>query len=162
MNYFYFSTSLSTNFKPSYFNSFDNLIFFKKKKNQIFCKNLFMFLILIKYKKTNFFDKSNIFIKPYKRKVYTILRSPYRHKLARHQIVLNRYNILSSIRLKVDKYFVINNFNDVKKIFYFFKKFNNWFESNIIYNYKINFSFIFTYNSNFLLNKFFRNNNKKK
>lgn len=118
-----------------------------------------MFLILIKYKKNNFFDKSNIFIKPYKRKIYTILRSPYRHKLARHQLVLNRYNIISIIRLKTNKYFILKNFKSLIKLFNFFKTFNVWFESNLIYNYKIKFSFIFSFDYNFNF-KYFNNNNK--
>lgn len=83
-----------------------------------------MFLILIKYKKLNFFKKSTIFIKPYKRKIYTILRAPYRHKLARHQLVLNRYNIVSSIKIEIKNHFKINNFKNTVKIFNFFKNFN--------------------------------------
>lgn len=113
-----------------------------------------MFLILIKFKKSVFFDKSTIFIKPYKKKIYTILRSPYRHKLARHQIVLNRYNIVSSLRIKTNKIFKNNNFKNVLKIFNFFKNFNVWFETNLIYNYKIKFSYLFHYNLNFQIKKF--------
>lgn len=113
-----------------------------------------MFLLLIKYKKKTFFDKSSIFIKPYKRKIYTILRSPYRHKLARHQIILNRYNIISSIRLVAKNVFLTKNFNNLIKIFSFFKKFNIWFESNLIFNYKIKFSFLFKYNCNFYIKNF--------
>ena len=154
MNYIYFSTNLTTNFKPKHINHFNNLNFFKQTKNQIFCKNLFMFLVLIKYKNKNFFKKSTIFIKPYKKKIYTILRSPYRHKLARHQIVLNRYNIISAIHIKTKKSFLTNNFKNVIKIFNFFKTFNNWFESNIAYNYKTKLSYQFHYNLNFKMNKF--------
>lgn len=154
MKYIYFNTNLITNFKPKSINPFNNLTHFRKTKNQIFCKNLFMFLILIKYKKSFFFSKSTIFIKPFKKKIYTILRSPYRHKLARHQIMLNRYNIVSSIRINVKKPFSISNFKDCVKIFNFFKNFNTWFESNILYNHKIKFSYSFTYNLNFKINKF--------
>lgn len=162
MNYIYFSTYLTTNFKPKHINNFNNLNFFKKNKNQIFCRNLFLFLLLIKYKKNFFFDNSSILIKPYKRKIYTILRSPYRHKLARHQLVLNRYYITSSIRLKNNNIFKTTNFKNIIKLFNFFKTFNFWFESNIISNYKIKFSYSFYYNFNFKLTNFLKNSINKK
>jgi hypothetical protein len=161
LNYLYFSTHLTTNFKPSSIKSFNNLTFFKKNKNQIYCRNLFMFLILLKYKNKNFFHKSTVFIKPYKKKIYTILRAPYRHKLSRHQITLNRYNIISSIKIKTEKIFNLKKFEEIKKVFYFFKKFNFWFESNIIYNHRIKISYNFYYNPNFELKRFSGSKNKK-
>lgn len=151
---FYFSTYLTTNFKPKHINDFKNLSVFKKNKSQIFCRNLFLFLILIKYKNSNKIKKSTIFIKPYKRKIYTTLRAPYRHKLARHQFVLNRYDIVSTIKIETKNLFFLNNFNDLKKLLSFFKSFNFWFESNIVYNYKIKFSYIFNYNYNFYYKNF--------
>lgn len=145
-----------------YLNKFNNVNFFKKNKQQIFCRNLFLFLILIKYKNRNLFNKSSIFIKPYKKKIYTILRAPYRHKLSRHQIVLNRYNIVSSLRLKTIKIPSAKNFSNVVYFYNFFKKFNIWFESNIIYNYKTKISYCFKYNYNFKIKNFrVKQNNKK-
>jgi len=105
-------------------NKFNSLNLFKSNKNQIFCRNLFLFLILIKYKNKNLLDKSTVFIKPYKKKIYTILRAPYRHKLSRHQLVLNRYNIISSIKMKTNNIFFAKNFKNVLEIFNFFKTFN--------------------------------------
>lgn len=114
-----------TNFKPQIFSNFNKIEFFKKNKNQIFCKNFFMFLLLLKYKNNIFFQKSSIFIKPSKRKVYTILRSPYRHKLARHQISLKRYEIKSTIKMQIHKNINIKNFNQLKLIFIEFNKYSN-------------------------------------
>lgn len=91
-----------------------------------------MFLILLKFNK-NIFIKSNVHIKKYKKKVYTILRSPYRHKLARHQISLNRYNINFSTSIKIKNDLKIKNFNNLIKLLKFLKNFNNFFESNLIY-----------------------------
>jgi hypothetical protein len=135
-------------------NKFNSLNLFKSNKNQIFCRNLFLFLILIKYKNKNLLDKSTVFIKPYKKKIYTILRAPYRHKLSRHQLVLNRYNIISSIKMKTNNIFFAKNFKNVLEIFNFFKTFNMWFESNIIYNHRIKFSYTFYYDYNFILKNF--------
>lgn len=155
MNKFYLSTNLITNFKPQILDNFDNFLFFKKNKNQIFCRNFFLFLLLIKYKKINFIEKSSIFIKPFKRKVYTILRSPYRHKLTRHQIILNRYEIISSIIINIKNPPLISNFNATLNLMNILKKFNVWFESNLIFNHRSKISFNFFYKNNFLLNKFF-------
>lgn len=155
MNNFYISTNLITNFKPQLLNDFNNPMLFKKNQNQIFCRNFFLFLLLIKYKKINFFTKSTIFIKPYKKKIYTILRSPYRHKLTRHQIALNRYEVLSSIIIKNDKPPVCCNFKNVLNIRRNLTLFNSWFESNIIFNHKIKISFNFFYLNNFIINKFY-------
>ena len=104
--------------------NFNKLTFFKKNKKQIYCKNFFLFLLLLKYKKNSIFSKSTIFIKPYKKKIYTILRSPYRHKLTRHQLVLNRYEIVSSIKIEMQKKIIINNFSSFLKLFYNLKSYN--------------------------------------
>lgn len=102
-NHIYVTNSLITNFKPKLKN-FSNLNIVKSK-NQIFCKNFFLFLLLLKYNQNNnkCFTKSTIFVKPFIRKVFTLLRAPYRHKLSRHQMILNRYSIISSIRLNSNK-----------------------------------------------------------
>lgn len=116
--FIYFKTNLITNFKPSVLVKAKEFNFSsinkknnsnEKLKNQIYCKNFLIYLLLIKYKNLNFLNSSCIFIKKLKKKIYTILRSPYRHKLARHQIVLNRYEINSSISLKLSYKITINN-----------------------------------------------------
>ena len=143
-------TNLITNFKPSFLQEFNNQ-FKTKKKNQILCKNFFIYLLLIKYKNNFFFKKSSLFIKKYKKKVYTILRSPYRHKLARHQIAINRYEINSSISINCSKFFNITNWNNFLIFFNFVKSFNKIFESNIIYINNINFFIPIKYKKNFFI-----------
>lgn len=138
-NSFYINSNLITNFKPNILKDYNYVGYMKKNTNQKFCKNFLLYLLLFKYK-NKFFKKSNIFIKKYKKNVFTILRSPYRHKLARHQIFLKRYKIKFTILIKLKKDVKIVNFNKLLKLVVFLKKFNNVFESNLIYinNVKIN------------------------
>lgn len=98
-NNVFIKSNLITNFKPQIIKDLKNYDNLKKNKVQIFCKNFFIFILLLKYKNT-LFKKSSIFIKKKTNKVYTILRSPYRHKLARHQIAINRYYINVSIEIE--------------------------------------------------------------
>lgn len=107
-NSIYMNSNLITNFKPNFLKNFNNLELFKKNKTQIYCRNFFIYILLLKYNK-NLFSKSNIHIKKQKKKVFTILRSPYRHKLARHQIALNRYHINISLVIKINKKIKIIN-----------------------------------------------------
>lgn len=165
----YISTNLITNYKPVINDNLKNndvlnLKISKQKNNnqnktklvnQIYCKNFFIFILLIKYKNNFFFNKSSVFIKKFKKKIYTILRSPYRHKLARHQISLNRYEVNSSIKIKLDKYFLIKKWNFLLSIFKFIKSFNNIFESNLIYTNSIKIKFPIIYEKNFNINNFF-------
>ena len=147
------STDLITNFKPQFLENFNKLDFLKKKTNQKFCKNFFLFLLLLKYK-NSFFYKSTIHIKPFKKKIYTILRSPYRHKLARHQISLNRYEVKSCISIKIKKNIIFKNFNSFFVFLKLIKKYFNWFESNLIFVHKSKLSFNFHYKNNFQINKY--------
>jgi hypothetical protein len=95
-----FSIIYITNFQPNIIADFNNIKLFKiKKKNRIICRNFFLFLLLLKYfKKNNFFNIS-LFIKPFKKKLFTILRAPYRHKLTRHQLSLNRFKVTANVQL---------------------------------------------------------------
>ena len=118
------STDLTTNFKPQFLKNFKKIQFFDKKRVQIFTKNFFLFLLILKYK-NSVFSNSTIFIKPFKKKIYTILRSPYRHKLTRHQISLNRYEIRSSIKFKVSKKIIFKNFKSIINLFNNLKRYIN-------------------------------------
>lgn len=118
-NHINIKTNLITNFKPTIIKEIKEINFlnfdtnFKNKKNnnknQIYCKNFLFYLLLLKYQKSFIFHKSSVFIKKFKKKVYTILRSPYRHKLARQQIAINRYEINSSIKIKISNHFKVKN-----------------------------------------------------
>ena len=150
MNTLSISSNFITNFKPSLYLNLKNISKLKKNSNQKYCKLFFIYILLFKYK-NNFFKKSNIFIKKQKKKVYTILRSPYRHKLARHQIYLNRYYINFSVAIKLNSVLLINNFKKLLNIVFFLKKFNNVFESNLIFINNVKISFYVKYNKLFLL-----------
>lgn len=116
------SISYITNFQPSLFKNFSNAkLFVNKNKTKIISKNFFLFLLLLKYNnKKNFNIK--LFIKPTYKKFITLLRAPYRYKLARHQFIMNRYFILMSLKMNFNK---INttNYNDIIFLINFFKKF---------------------------------------
>lgn len=117
------SISYITNFKPSDFNNFKKLNFFKNdNKKKLISRNFFLFLFLIKY--INVKNKFNIslFIKPTFKKFITLLRAPYRHKLARHQFIFSRYFVLFTINTPLNNIQV--NFNiDLIKIINLIKSF---------------------------------------
>jgi len=148
---FKISISYTTNFKPSNFLNFKNYRLFKNKNNsKIISRNFFLFLLLLKYSNNNCFN-TTIFVKPFYRKFFTVLRAPYRHKLSRHQFILNRYSILYTINFNLEQI----HFNNISEILYFLKnikKFYIWFESNIVQQHqsKIFFSFFI---KNFFLKK---------
>lgn len=136
-----------TNFKPTYIKSLKNLNFISVyKKNTILCRNLFLFLFLLKYLKKQ--HKNSIWIKPLKKKKLTLLRAPYRYKLSRNQIELTRYYIYFKLAFKFDKLLIIKKTNEIYYIFNFFKNYNLWLESNIIYQFKTKIIFNFLWNIN--------------
>lgn len=149
MNLF-LSTNLITNFKPSFLQNSNNTEIYKKNKKQKYCKNFLIYILLFKYK-IKIFKKSNIFIKKYKKNVYTILRSPYRHKLARHQFFLKRYFINFSVIINLAKPIYLNNFKKLNDLIIFIKKYNNFFESNLIFISNVNISLPIIYKNNFLI-----------
>lgn len=152
-NNLYISNNFITNFKPNIINDSNNMSYFKnKKKNHKYCKLFLIYIILFKYKNSIFFKKSNVFVKKFKKNVFTVLRSPYRHKLARHQIFLNRYKINFSLKIPLKKKLICNNFYEVLKILYFFKKIDGVFESNLIYISNLKLSFKVFYNKIFIFN----------
>lgn len=148
------SISYTTNFKPSYFTSFKNLKLFKNKNNsKIIARNFFLFLLLLKHSNNNDILNTVIFVKPFYKKVLTILRAPYRHKLSRHQFILSRYSILYTINFNTNKLY----FNHISEIVFFLenlKKFYVWFESNIVYQHQSKIFLNIFYSNNFLLNSF--------
>ena len=118
------SISYTTNFKPSNFLNFKNYKLFKNKNNsKIISRNFFLFLLLLKYSnKTNFFN-TTIFVKPFYKKILTILRAPYRHKLSRHQFILSRYSILYTINFNLEKI----NFKNISEILYIMKNIKKFY-----------------------------------
>lgn len=83
-----------------------------------------------------------LFIKPKKKNFINILRAPYKNKLSKHQIGFFRYFIIFKLTLYINVYL----FNNFSQFFFFLNKFIlffNFFETNIVYNYKLNFTFDF-------------------
>lgn len=144
-----FSISYTTNFKPSDFLHFNNFRFLKSKnRNKIVAKNFFLFLILLKYNKLNSNNTTSIFVKPNYKKFITLLRAPYRYKLARHQFIFSRYYVLLTIKSNVNTLHIVN-VNDLITFIKLLKTFYIWFESNIVYQHQVKLYF------NFFINKLF-------
>lgn len=144
---FFVSLNYITNYNPLFFKNYKKFNFLNK--NKIFCRNFFLFLFLLKYINNVYnFNNIKLFIKPFKKKLNTILRAPYRYKLTRHQISLFRYNINIKIYFPFNLIFF-------KKLFFlkiFIKKFNFLFiflENNLIFNHKIKLFFNFKVYKNF-------------
>lgn len=118
------SISYLTNFKPSNFLTFKNYKLFKNKNNsKIISRNFFLFILLLKYSnKTNFFN-TTIFVKPFYKKILTILRAPYRHKLSRHQFILSRYSVVYTISFNLEKIF----FKNVSEVLFFIKNIKKYY-----------------------------------
>ena len=125
------SISYTTNFKPSNFFVLKNYNFFKtKNNNKIISRNFFLLLLLLKYshnknhnKKENFYSlKTTVFVKPFYKNVLTLLRAPYRYKLARHQFMVSRYFVLLTINSTFNDLFFSNS-QDLVVFLKFLKKF---------------------------------------
>lgn len=150
-----FSINYTTNFKPNIFSKFKFLkLFSNKKNNKLLNKNFFLFLLLIKYfHKNKFFKSNSLFIKPLKKKSLVLLRAPYRHKLARHEFTLLRYNIVYTFSINTNLIYIYK-LEHLLKIFSSLKNFYKFFETNIVYQHKIKFYFYFNYKANFIMNNF--------
>lgn len=123
------------NFSPKILNS--NNIISKIKLNKIYCKN-FIFTILIfdlfnlknnsNFKPINF--KLNIIKK--RKHVGSILRAPYKSKIAQFSIGLYRYYLSLSYNIQSKKIIKLNSSNDF--INFNFKIINsyNYFESALV------------------------------
>lgn len=140
-----------SNFNPNFFKNFNN--FKNKNKKKIICRNFFLFLFLLNYLK-NFLICKNIklFIKPKKKNFINILRAPYKNKLSKHQIGFFRYFIIFKLTLSINT----SIFNNYDHFFLFFNKFVlffKFFETNIIYNYKLTFNFDFKLKNHFIFKK---------
>ncbi len=136
--------SLSTSFNPGQFGFLDNTqSIFKSDilSNQLLSKNFFFFFFLIKYLNKKNFNKNILWVKPLKKKSYTFLKSPYRHKLARHQIKLFRYDIFFKMIFFLKEIPIFKNIYSLKNFVFLNKKYFIFIESNMVFQSKINFNF---------------------
>lgn len=116
-NNFIVNINYISNFNPTFYKSFNNIK--NKNKKKIYCRNLFLFLFLLKYL-DSFINCKNItiFIKPRKKQFFNILKAPYKNKLAKNQIGFFRYFIIFKFIFNLSLY----NFNNYNNFFFFFKK----------------------------------------
>jgi len=113
----------------------------KNKNNKVVCKNLIIMFLFLKYfsKVTN----ASSFVFPKKSSNLTILRSPYRHKLTRHQLTFSRFFIVLNLkivlknRLNAHNTFVIQH--TIDKI----QTYLSFFETNICNQHRLKLMFFF-------------------
>lgn len=118
-------------------------------KKKIFLKNFFIFVLLLK--NSNNIKNVSIFIKPKQRRSLVMLRAPYRYKLARLHLTVNRYNIAVHLKIKISESF---NFNSILQNHNNFTNLGKSFESIFIHQKKYTFSFKIVDKTNYLLNSF--------
>lgn len=152
-----FSLNFITNFKPNKtnFKNNNNLIFYKNKNNKIVNNNFFLFMQSMNFfQQQNNFKKSSIFVKKHKKKILTILRAPYRHKLSRHQLILERFFIIQQLEFNLKSNIIIYNSNELFELIKTFRKLYSYFETNLVYQHKMNFFINFFYKNNFILDNY--------
>lgn len=149
MNKINISINYITNFKPSK-NFSEGYTFLKNKNNIILCKHFIVFFYLMKFilKKNS---SLRIFFKPRRRKIETLLRPPYRHKISRHQITLSRYLLVVSFYTKLNNAVCLSNNNQLFFIISEISKSFNFFETNICYTNSIKIKIPFYFNNFFKL-----------
>lgn len=155
----FFNLTYTCNFKPQLVNlnnvNYLNLYVKLRYNNHILCRNLFLFLLYLKYcLKKKKFNYLSIFIQPCTQHRETILRAPYRYKLGRYQLGLSRYVISCSFSFTNYEIFNIKNINNISLINNICKKFYPWLESNICFQHKTRYSYYITYTTNFLISNY--------
>lgn len=123
------------NFSPKIINS--NIVSTKIKFNRIYCKNFIFILLMfdffnlknnLKYKPINF--KFNIIKK--RKHVGSILRAPYKSKIAQFSIGLYRYYLNLSYKIKCSDTIKLNSINDFIKFNFKIINSYSYFESALI------------------------------
>ena len=155
----FFSLHYTCNFKPQLLslNNVNYLSIYVKLRsnNYILCRNFFLFLLYLKYcLKKKKFNNLSIFIQPYKEHKETILRAPYRYKLGRYQLGINRYIITCSFSFINYDLFRITNINQLILFNNLCKNFYPWLESNICFQHKVYYSYYIRYTKNFLISNY--------
>lgn len=123
------------NFSPKLLNS--KITISKFKFNKIYCRN-FIFTILVFDLFNNNFKKNfkpinfNIHIIKKRKHVGSILRAPYKSKIAQFSIGLYRYYLNLSFKIKTTYKPNINNVIDFKKLIIILLNSYNYFESTLV------------------------------
>lgn len=126
-----------TNFRPNNFNKQSNIKLkfdYLVTSNSILCKNLFIFLLFLKFCfKKKFFKNISFFIKPHYKTIYTILRAPYRYKLGKYQLELSRFFFICRFEFYIKKEIELTNKVKPLVLLKLCQSFCNTFETNICY-----------------------------
>jgi hypothetical protein len=141
------SINYITNFKPSK-NFSENYSFYKNKNNIILCKHFLIFFYLMKISLKNNAD-IKIFLKPKRRKLETLLRAPYRHKISRHQITISRYNLVVVFKLNLKKNILCKSITQLTFLIKEITTYFSFFETNICYSHSLKIRFFFKNNQYF-------------
>lgn len=144
----YCKFNLTTNFSPNLTKdlySYSFLTYKKLKKVKILCKNLIIFILCVR--EAIFFDKRNLgdwkfkfYTLPTHKTLYTLLRAPYRYKLAKNQLMFKRYNFLFSAKKLINPPQIIN-INQAGEFLNYFIISSGFFETNIAYQKKSSIKF---------------------
>nr|QBI37892.1 Ymf59 [Tetrahymena rostrata]QGS65269.1 Ymf59 [Tetrahymena rostrata] len=123
------------NFSPKILNS--NIVLNKIKANRIYCKN-FIFTILVFDLFNNEFNKNfkplnyKIHIIKTRKHVGSILRAPYKNKIAQFSIGVNRYYLTLSFSIKTNLTPKINNSKELYNLIIKLLNSYNYFESTLV------------------------------
>lgn len=122
-------------------------------KNQILCRNLFLFLYFLKNINNKHVNTVSFFIKPTNNNIFTVLRAPYRYKLGRYQYTTSRFiiNCTFFILLGVS---VIVKPNQMLDYITMCKQFYPFFETNLCYQHKVLIKTLFFFKNNFLIKNY--------
>lgn len=133
-----------------------NLYSFKKLRNNnhVMCRNFFIFLFFINKDLRSDNNLSfSVFLRPNRRSNNTILRAPYRYKLARYQITTSKYNVIVTSKIRYP-FKDITTLSEVIDFVFLNKKFYSCFESNMIFQNKVRLSFNTRFSNFFKINNY--------
>jgi len=101
--------------------------------------------------KTLFNSGVKYFVNPKKQSNITILRSPYRHKLTRHQLTFSRYTTNVSMDLRLVNNLVITKNSQITSLISEIKNYSNSFETNVLNQHRIKIIAVYKYSDFFKL-----------
>lgn len=133
-------------------NSLLNQKFESYDQKKIFSKNFLIFLMMLHFffkKDKNINSSVSFFILPKRCNNYTMLRAPFRHKLAKKHYSVVRYKLICTLKLNFFKNLnFLKNFSSSVKLIEFLKNKFIFFDSNICYQSKLSFFYKFYLNKN--------------
>lgn len=133
----------TTNFSPKINNKMD------LKNKKVFLKSFFILMFLLK--RNPIFQNLTVFTKPIQFRKLVILRAPYRYKLARLHLTINRYNIVVSLKIQIQNNILNLLDSNVKKKV---ENFSSNLESLFLHQHKSTYFYTISVKNNFTLKNF--------